>query len=48
MKPIFARALESGDAIALVAPAGVPDRTRIELAISRLEERGFRVKLYAT
>lgn len=46
MKPIFARALESGDAIALVAPAGVPDRTRIELAISRLKERGFRVKLY--
>lgn len=46
MKPIFPRALKSGDTIALVAPASVPERTRIELAVNRLGERGFRVKLY--
>ncbi len=46
MQPIFPRALEAGDTIALVAPAGVLDRTRVERAIGRLEERGFCVKTY--
>jgi muramoyltetrapeptide carboxypeptidase len=46
MKPLFAPALERGDTIAVVAPAGVLDRARIELAVERLEQMGFRIKLY--
>jgi len=46
MKPIFPRALQSGDTIALVAPASVPDESRIDRAVGRLEERGFRVKRF--
>ncbi len=46
MKNIFPQALKLGDTIALVAPAGVLDHTRVELAVSRLEERGFRIKVY--
>lgn len=46
MKSIYPRALKPGDTIALVAPAGPVNRERIELAISRLEEKGFRIKIY--
>ncbi len=46
MKPIFPRALESGDTIALIAPASVPDQARVERAVGRLEERGFQVKRF--
>ena len=46
MKSIYPRALKPGDTIALVAPAGPVIRERIELAITRLEERDFRVKVY--
>ena len=46
MKRIFPRALRQGDAIALIAPASPVDRERIDLAIGRLDELGFRIKLY--
>lgn len=46
MKRIFAPALEPGDTIALVAPAGLLNRTRTEVAIKRIEEEGFKVKQY--
>lgn len=46
MKPLLARALKRGDTIALVAPAGVLERERVERAIARLNEMEFRVKTY--
>jgi len=46
MKRIFPPALQQGDTIALVVPASAVKRERIELAIQRLEEKGFRVKTY--
>lgn len=46
MKKVVARALQRGDTIALVAPAGPVDRERIERAVGRLEEAGFRIKTY--
>jgi len=46
MERISPRALRKGDTIALVAPASPVKRERIELAISRFEALGFRVKLY--
>ncbi len=46
MKPIVAPALRPGDTIALVAPAGLLDRERIERAIKRFDQLGFVVKTY--
>jgi muramoyltetrapeptide carboxypeptidase len=46
MQPIFPPALKPGDTIALVAPAGVLKRRRIERAIERIELAGFRIKTY--
>jgi muramoyltetrapeptide carboxypeptidase len=46
MKTVVARALQRGDTIALVAPAGPLNRERIERAVARLEESGFRIKTY--
>jgi muramoyltetrapeptide carboxypeptidase len=40
------RALKRGDAISVVVPAGPVDRERIERALARLHERGFRTKTY--
>lgn len=41
---ILPAALKAGDMIAIVAPAGVLDKQRIELAETRLREMGFRVQ----
>jgi len=46
MHPIFPPALNPGDTIGLVAPSGVLHRKRIERAIERLEQAGFRIKTY--
>jgi len=46
MQPIYPKALRQGDTIALVAPASPVKRRRIELAIERLEAKGFHIKLY--
>ena len=46
MQPIFPKALQKGDTLALVAPASPVKRRRIELAIERLEALGFRIKTY--
>ncbi len=46
MKTLIPAALYRGDTIAIIAPASVPDKEKIDLAISRLEEMGFRVKVY--
>jgi len=46
MQPIIPRALRQGDTIALVAPASPVKRRRIEVAIERLEAKGFHIKLY--
>ncbi|MCA9230596.1 MAG: LD-carboxypeptidase [Planctomycetales bacterium] len=46
MEPLFPRSLRRGDTIALVVPASPVKRERIELAIQRLEEMGFRIKQY--
>ncbi|MCB9867864.1 MAG: LD-carboxypeptidase [Phycisphaerales bacterium] len=43
--PIFPEALQRGDTIAFVAPAGPLDRTRMELARQRLEDMGFHVRV---
>jgi muramoyltetrapeptide carboxypeptidase len=40
------KGLRRGDAIGVVAPAGPVDRQRIERALARLQERGFRIKTY--
>ncbi len=41
------KALQRGDTIGIVAPAGPVKRERIELAIDRLRQLGFRTKTYA-
>lgn len=46
MQPIFPKSLQKGDTIALVAPASPVKRRRIEVAIERLEAKGFHIKLY--
>jgi len=46
MQPIIPKALRTGDTIALVAPASPVKRRRIEVAIERLEAKGFHIKLY--
>lgn len=46
MKTLIPPALYRGDTIAIIAPASVPERENMERAISRLEEMGFRVKLF--
>jgi muramoyltetrapeptide carboxypeptidase len=40
------RGLRRGDAIGVVAPAGPVDRERMERALARVRERGFRTKTY--
>ncbi len=46
MQPLYPKALQKGDTIALVAPASPVKRRRIELATERLEAMGFHIKLY--
>lgn len=46
MKTLVPPALYRGDTIAIIAPASVPDPEKIERAIGRYEEMGFRVKLF--
>src|SRR6476660_2715077 len=46
MNPIKPRALKRGDAIGVVAPAGPVNRERMERALERVQERGFRIKTY--
>ena len=46
MQPIYPKALQHGDTVALVAPASPVKRRRIETAIERLEAKGFRIKIY--
>jgi muramoyltetrapeptide carboxypeptidase len=46
MKTLIPRALYPGDTIAIIAPASVPDRESIERATTRLEEMGFRIKVF--
>ena len=47
MTPIIKpKALRRGDAIGVVAPAGPVDRARMERALARVQERGFRIKTY--
>ena len=40
------KALRRGDAISVVVPAGPVDRERIDRALARLQQRGFRTKTY--
>ncbi len=40
------KALRRGDTIGVVAPAGPVSRERIDRAFARIEERGFRIKIY--
>ena len=40
------KSLRRGDAIGVVAPAGPVKRERMERALSRIAERGFRIKTY--
>lgn len=46
MKTLIPPALHRGDTIAIIAPASVPDREKMERGVSRLEEMGFRVKFF--
>jgi muramoyltetrapeptide carboxypeptidase len=47
MTPIIKpKALRRGDAIGVVAPAGPVNRERMERALARVQERGFRIKTY--
>lgn len=46
MDPIYPRALQRGDTIALVVPASPVPREPIERAIARLEAMDFRIKTY--
>jgi muramoyltetrapeptide carboxypeptidase len=41
------KALQRGDTIGVVAPAGPLNRERMERALGRVRERGFRIKTYA-
>jgi muramoyltetrapeptide carboxypeptidase LdcA involved in peptidoglycan recycling/Kef-type K+ transport system membrane component KefB len=43
--PIYAKALEPGDTIAIIAPSGPPEAERIQLAADRLQDLGFQVRL---
>jgi len=40
------KALRHGDTIGIVVPAGPVDRPRIDRALRRVEQRGFRIKTY--
>ena len=46
MAPLKPKALRRGDAIGVVVPAGPVDREKIDRALERLRERGFRPKTY--
>jgi muramoyltetrapeptide carboxypeptidase len=46
MAIIKPKALRRGDAISVVVPAGPLDRERMERALARLQQRGFRAKTY--
>ena len=44
-EPIFPPALKPGDTIAIVAPAGPMKPGELDLAISRLKEMGYQVRV---
>jgi muramoyltetrapeptide carboxypeptidase len=46
MEPIKPAGLRRGDTIGVIVPAGPVDVARIELALRRLHDRGFRTKTY--
>jgi muramoyltetrapeptide carboxypeptidase len=46
MTPLKPKALRRGDTISVVVPAGPVNRRRIDRALRRLDERGFRTKTY--
>jgi muramoyltetrapeptide carboxypeptidase len=47
MPPIIKpKGLRRGDTVGVVAPAGPVDRDRMERALTRLQQRGFRIKTY--
>lgn len=46
METIYPRALRSGDTIAIVVPASPVNRERLDRAIARYEQLGFRIKTY--
>jgi muramoyltetrapeptide carboxypeptidase len=46
MTPLKPTALRRGDTISVVAPAGPVNRERIDRALDRLRQRGFRAKTY--
>lgn len=46
MTPLTPKALRRGDAISVVVPAGPVNRERIDRALGRLQNRGFRTKTY--
>ena len=46
MNLLKAKALQRGDTIGVVVPAGPLDRERIDRALTRLHERGFRTRTY--
>ncbi|HEX3600240.1 MAG TPA: LD-carboxypeptidase, partial [Lacipirellulaceae bacterium] len=46
MPTIKPRALKAGDTIGVVVPAGPLNRERIDRALTRVRDRGFRVKTY--
>jgi muramoyltetrapeptide carboxypeptidase len=47
MTPVLkAKPLRFGDAIGVVAPAGPVNRERMERALGRVRDRGFRIKVY--
>jgi muramoyltetrapeptide carboxypeptidase len=46
MTPLKPKALRRGDAISVVVPAGPVNRERIDRALERLRQRGFRTKTY--
>jgi muramoyltetrapeptide carboxypeptidase len=47
MPTIKARALHKGDAIGIVVPAGPLNRERIDRALGRIRDCGFRIKTYS-
>jgi muramoyltetrapeptide carboxypeptidase len=46
MRPINPPALQQGDTISVIAPAGPVDRERIDRAFSRIRQLGYEIKTY--
>jgi muramoyltetrapeptide carboxypeptidase len=46
MSIIKPKAVQRGNVIGVVAPAGPVNRERMDCALARVEERGFRIKIY--